>query len=114
MEPKLLIADEPVSALDASVQAQVLELLDEIKTRLGLAMLFITHDLRIRITSYNVCYTKLLRFFNLYGDTPATCYGPEATAIHTIDESVSLKSLRDVTAVLAVFIAAWCGLYRRV
>ena len=47
MEPKLLIADEPVSALDASVQAQVLELLDEIKTRLGLAMLFITHDLRI-------------------------------------------------------------------
>ena len=54
------------------------------------------------------------RFFNLYGDTPATCYGPEATAIHTIDESVSLKSLRDVTAVLAVFIAAWCGLYRRV
>lgn len=54
------------------------------------------------------------RFFALYGDTPATCYGPEATAIHTFDESVSLKSLRDVTAVLAVFIAAWCGLERRV
>lgn len=54
------------------------------------------------------------RFFNLYGDTPATCYGPEATAIHTIDESVSLKSLRDVTAVLAMFVAAWCGLDRRV
>ncbi len=47
MEPKLLIADEPVSALDASVQAQVLKLLAEIKERLGLAMLFITHDLRI-------------------------------------------------------------------
>lgn len=53
------------------------------------------------------------RFFALYGDTPATCYGPEATAIHTIDESVSLKSLRDVTTVLAMFIAAWCGLERR-
>ncbi|KAA5606414.1 ArgE/DapE family deacylase [Roseospira marina] len=53
------------------------------------------------------------RFFNLYGDTPATCYGPEATAIHTIDESVSLQSLRDVTAVLALFMAAWCGLSRQ-
>jgi len=53
------------------------------------------------------------RFFNLYGDTPATCYGPEATAIHTIDESVSLQSLRDVTAVLALFMASWCGLSPR-
>ncbi|HYF87513.1 ArgE/DapE family deacylase [Azospirillum sp.] len=50
------------------------------------------------------------RFFQLYGDTPATCYGPEATRIHGIDESVSLDSLRDVTRVLALFIAGWCGL----
>ena len=46
-EPELLIADEPTTALDVTVQAQILELLSELKTQRGLAMLFITHDLGI-------------------------------------------------------------------
>lgn len=45
--PKLLIADEPTTALDVSVQAQILSLLDELKQEMGMAMLFITHNLRI-------------------------------------------------------------------
>nr|WP_232477239.1 ABC transporter ATP-binding protein [Roseomonas sp. KE0001] len=46
-DPKLLIADEPTTALDVTIQAQILDLLDELKRRLGMAMLLITHDLSI-------------------------------------------------------------------
>jgi peptide/nickel transport system ATP-binding protein len=46
-EPRLLIADEPTTALDVSIQAQILELLDELKTRLGMGIILVTHDLGV-------------------------------------------------------------------
>jgi peptide/nickel transport system ATP-binding protein len=46
-EPKLLIADEPTTALDVTIQAQILSLLDELKAELGLAMILITHDMGV-------------------------------------------------------------------
>ena len=58
-EPDLLIADEPTTALDVTVQAQILSLLKELQRRLGMAMLFITHDLGIvRKLADTVCVMK--------------------------------------------------------
>jgi microcin C transport system ATP-binding protein len=58
-EPDLLIADEPTTALDVTVQAQILRLLKDLQTRLGMAMLFITHDLGIvRKLADRICVMK--------------------------------------------------------
>src|SRR5690606_24395945 len=46
-DPQLLIADEPTTALDVTIQAQILELLKELQTRRGMAVLFITHNLGV-------------------------------------------------------------------
>ncbi|MBB6450642.1 acetylornithine deacetylase [Geomicrobium halophilum] len=50
------------------------------------------------------------RFFNLYYDIPATCYGPEGGNFHEIDEWIDLQSVKQVTKVYAEFLSNWCGL----
>ncbi|MEO7854145.1 MAG: ArgE/DapE family deacylase [Rubrivivax sp.] len=53
------------------------------------------------------------RFFQLYGGIPATCYGPQAGNTHGIDEWVSIDSMMQVTQVLTLFMARWCGVNER-
>ncbi|HWF51803.1 MAG TPA: ABC transporter ATP-binding protein [Solirubrobacteraceae bacterium] len=58
-EPKVLIADEPTTALDVTIQAQILSLLDNLRDRLGMAMLLVTHDMGVvagRTSRINVMY----------------------------------------------------------
>ncbi|MEM5527628.1 ABC transporter ATP-binding protein [Gammaproteobacteria bacterium AS21] len=77
MSPKLLIADEAVSALDVSVQAQVLELLDDIKHKMDLAMLFVTHDLRVAAqVCDNIVVMKLGEVVE-YGPTYDVFHNPQ-------------------------------------
>ncbi len=58
---------------------------------------------------YNATGLTDARFYALYAGTQATCYGPDADNIHGIDESVGLDCVHDVTRVLALTLAGWCG-----
>ena len=69
LSPEILVADEPVSALDVSIQAQILQLLDEIREKMKLSMLFITHDLRV---AAQVCDRLAVMRFGEIVETGAT------------------------------------------
>jgi microcin C transport system ATP-binding protein len=76
-EPDLLIADEPTTALDVTVQAQILKLLHDLQQRLGMAMLFITHDLGImRKIANRVCVMKQGKIVE-HGDVDRVASAPQ-------------------------------------
>lgn len=92
MDPKLLIADEAVSALDVSVQAQVLELLDEIKNRMDLAMLFVTHDLRVAAQICDKIAVMKLGEIVEYGDTAEVFGQPKHPYTQSLLDAIPGKS----------------------
>jgi peptide/nickel transport system ATP-binding protein len=83
-EPKVLIADEPTTALDVTIQAQILDLLDDLKSRLGMAMILITHDMGViagHTDRVNVMYAGRIVETALTGELFQHMHHPYAQAL---------------------------------
>lgn len=103
LNPKFIMCDEPVSALDVSIQAQVLNLLMDLQERMGMAYMFVTHDLSVvRHISDNICVmylgqlvekcsTKELFANNLHPYTKALLSAIPSTDIHSPMKRIQLK-----------------------
>ncbi|QTX03409.1 dipeptide ABC transporter ATP-binding protein [Agromyces archimandritae] len=76
-EPKIVVLDEPVSALDVSIQAGVINLLDELKVKLGLSYLFVAHDLSVVRHIADRVAVMYLGSFVEYGDVDAVFDNPQ-------------------------------------
>ena len=76
-EPKLLIADEPTTALDVTIQAQILELMMELKDKLGMAIIMITHDLGVVASMCDKIAVMYAGRIVEYGETDDIFYNPE-------------------------------------
>jgi len=83
-EPKVLIADEPTTALDVTIQAQILDLLDDLKSRLGMAMILITHDMGViagHTDRVNVMYAGRIVETSLTGELFQHMHHPYSQAL---------------------------------
>ena len=76
-EPKLLIADEPTTALDVTIQAQILELMMELKEKLGMAIIMITHDLGVVASMCDKIAVMYAGRIVEYGETDDIFYNPQ-------------------------------------
>ena len=102
LTPRLLILDEPVSALDASVAAQIVNLLLRLRQELNLALLFITHDLRlVRHLTARVAVMRAGRIVEL-APTPALFATPHHPYTHRLLAAGARRERRDPSADLAV------------
>ena len=76
-EPKLLIADEPTTALDVTIQAQILELMNDLRHKLGMSIIMITHDLGVVAQMCEKIAVMYAGHIVEYGTTDEIFYNPQ-------------------------------------
>ena len=104
--PRLLICDEPTTALDVTIQAQILELLDELQREMGMALLFITHDLNlVRRFTHRVGVMERGKLVEC-GDTAAVFADPQHAYTRKLLASRPQRVVRTVAADAQVLLSA--------
>ncbi len=98
LQPEILVADEPVSALDVSVQAQVLKLLADIRDRFDLTMIFVTHDLRVAAQVCDTLAVMQLGKVVEYGTTHQVFTAPQHAYTQKLFAAVPGRDWDDVLA----------------
>ena len=94
-EPKLLIADEPTTALDVTIQAQILELMMELKEKLGMAIIMITHDLGVVASMCDRIAVMYAGRIVEYGTTDDIFYNPKHEYTKGLLKSIPLLDAKE-------------------
>lgn len=101
-EPKLLIADEPTTALDVTIQAQILELMMELKDKLGMAIIMITHDLGIVASTCEKIAVMYAGHIVEYGTTDDIFYRPKHEYTKGLIRSIPRMDAKEHTRLIPI------------
>ena len=101
-EPKLLIADEPTTALDVTIQAQILELMQELRQKLGMSIIMITHDLGVVASMCEKIAVMYAGHIVEYGTTDEIFYQPSHEYTKGLIKSIPNLNAEEVTRLVPI------------
>ncbi len=101
-EPKLLIADEPTTALDVTIQAQILELMQELRQKLGMSIIMITHDLGVVASMCEKIAVMYAGHIVEYGTTDEIFYQPSHEYTKGLIKSIPVLNAEEITRLVPI------------